>query len=270
MGRLEAQVVLWNKPDGHRLEMFVQANAVNMLDQKCLLLSVSADTFRIQANYLDKRGKKSVMDEEEIDLGESLPKVPLIHAQGEDLRAELRDLSKSLFLAQGEYLPGELDDLSSSFDEDEDEEEGDEDNEDEGLKDEEDRSTLKRIREEVELPLVIDDQPPLKASSPNRLPTLEDYGGDGPIYSENDQYEILSKATQENADIITEELKKVGFISPEFAYIKEWQRRRDPMLTILYGPNTIVEMPGPKPGDGLVKVRVCDALFPDLLLNPRS
>ncbi len=216
--------------------MLVQANAVNMLDQQGLLLGVSADAFRIQANNLNKKGKKSVMDEEEIDLGEGLPKVPLILAQGKD-------------------LPGELDDLSSSFDEDEDEGEGDEDNEDEGLEDEEDGSTLKRIREEVELPLVIDDQPPLKASSPNRLPALEDYGGDGPIYSENDQYEILARATQENADIITEELKKVGFISPEFAYIKEWQRRRDPMLTILYGPNTVVEMPGSKPGDEPVKVQ---------------
>ena len=158
------------------------------------------------------------MDEEEIDLGPGLPRVPFL--------GELEDLSSS---------------NSNSI-----EDEGEEGAED----DEENEQSRKRAREPIaELPLVIDDQPPLKASSPNRLPALEDYGGDGPIYSENDQYEILARATQENADIITEELKKVGFISPEFAYIKEWQRRRDPMLTILYGPNTVVEMPGPKPGD---------------------
>lgn len=170
--------------------------------------------------------KKSVMDEEEIDLGPGLPRVPFL--------GELEDIGSS----------------NSNSIEDEGEEGGEDD-------DEGNEQPRKRAREPItiaELPLVIDDQPPLKASSPNRLPALEDYGGDGPIYSENDQYEILARATQENADIITEELKKVGFISPEFAYIKEWQRRRDPMLTILYGPNTVVEMPGPKPGDEPVKV----------------
>lgn len=83
-----------------------------------------------------------------------------------------------------------------------------------------------------------------------------------------DREPVLDMLSSErlSPEVIEAELIRIGMIHPDLEHVRDAQFARDPMLTILYDPEKVVEMPSPHPGDQgtgglMIKTTVIDELL---------